>query len=118
MVAVIKELTITPGGTFLKRIPTNSNNPTRTLEKIAVIQSPTGMKYKKIKRTTIAAIAATKINKELDGSIFGYFTMILLFSIFIIVTFLPTSIKPFSLLTSKILSSKEAFPIGLISEMA
>jgi hypothetical protein len=68
-VAVIKELTIILGGTFLILIPINSPIPTFTFEKMAVIQRFTGTKYKKTKRSISPAKAANKINAELVMSI-------------------------------------------------
>ena len=52
--AVIRALTITPGGTFLIRMKTNSNNPTLTPEKTAVIHKLTGTKYRKMKKRMMA----------------------------------------------------------------
>jgi len=43
------------GGTLRIRIKTNSSNPTRTPEKMAVIQRLIGTKYRKIKKPITAA---------------------------------------------------------------
>jgi hypothetical protein len=67
-VAVIIELTITLGGTFLILIPINSPIPTLTLEKIAVIHRLTGTKYRNMKSSISAANAENKIKAELDIS--------------------------------------------------
>jgi hypothetical protein len=70
-VALISGRTISPGGIFRSRIPINAPSPTRTPEKIAVIQSPIGTKYRNKPISAIATPAASTIPRPTNSSIRG-----------------------------------------------
>src|SRR5690625_4674314 len=63
-VALIKGRTISPGTTFLSRIPMSVPRPTRTPENSAVIQSPIGTKYRITPSATSTAAAITTSRNE------------------------------------------------------